>query len=531
MRLHMLELTAIGPFATKQVVDFDQLGASGLFLLDGPTGAGKTSVLDAITFALYGPGDRGGDGRLHSDFAAPGTEPTVRLEFSLRGVRHRVTRSPEYERPKRRGDGVTIQSAQAHLERLEHGSWTSRSSNKAEVATMLADEIGLTRDQFTQVVLLPQGEFARFLRASDDERRALLTKLFGTQLYDRITDELDRRRHSASRDLDAAGRRVQSCVSAAAEAAGLEVAARDELCALPVPDRASRLVDLATVLAARREGTRAGAAARSAECSAAREAQLVASAAAGRIVRLERIVAARAEHELGRAAHDEAVRVLADAQRAEPVSALLGAVEDASSAADAARAAVLGVDPDAPREQLAGRGVDVLVEQAGQAARRAAELQHLVERESGLPALRDTLTAAQTVRDEAAQEERRIAARLADLPAAVAAAALEVQSARDQVGALGPARTQRDAVERRLAAAVRLAELAPLLSGARERLAAAVDAHQAAVDEHQRRAESRLAGMAAELAADLADGQPCAVCGATEHPHPARTAPDATTAA
>src|SRR4030088_4948 len=98
MRLHMLELTAIGPFATRQVIDFDELGASGLFLLDGPTGAGKTTVLDAITFALYGPGERGGDGRLHSDFASHATRPEVRLEFSLRGVRQRITRSPEYER-------------------------------------------------------------------------------------------------------------------------------------------------------------------------------------------------------------------------------------------------------------------------------------------------------------------------------------------------------------------------------------------------------------------------------------------------
>ena len=110
----------------------------------------------------------------------------------------RVTRSPEYERPKRRGDGTTTEAARAHLERLENGRWVSRSSNKAEIAEMLADEIGLTREQFTQVVLLPQGEFARFLRASDDERRALLTKLFGTQLYDRITDELERQGQAAA---------------------------------------------------------------------------------------------------------------------------------------------------------------------------------------------------------------------------------------------------------------------------------------------------------------------------------------------
>src|SRR4051812_36708191 len=159
MRLHHLRLCAFGPFAAEQRVDFDPLGVGGLFLLDGPTGAGKSTVLDAITFALYGPGERGGDGRLQSHFAGAGVTPEVVLEFSVAGVRQRITRSPEYTRPKRRGEGSTVESAQVHLERLEQGTWVSRSSNKAEVGDLIADDIGLSRDQFTQVVLLPQGEF------------------------------------------------------------------------------------------------------------------------------------------------------------------------------------------------------------------------------------------------------------------------------------------------------------------------------------------------------------------------------------
>ena len=103
MRLHSLELAAIGPFATVQRIDFEQLQASGLFLLDGPTGAGKTTVLDAITFALYGPGENRGDGRLHSDFATAGVAPFVTLEFSLRGVRYRLRRTPGCRRAIRKG--------------------------------------------------------------------------------------------------------------------------------------------------------------------------------------------------------------------------------------------------------------------------------------------------------------------------------------------------------------------------------------------------------------------------------------------
>src|SRR2546429_4455082 len=108
MRLHRLRLTAFGPYAAEQVVDFDRLAHGGLFLLEGPTGAGKTTILDAVTFALYGglAGEDSADDRLRSHFAAP-TAPTVAgLGLSLRGVRYKSTRGPEYRRPERAGDGV-----------------------------------------------------------------------------------------------------------------------------------------------------------------------------------------------------------------------------------------------------------------------------------------------------------------------------------------------------------------------------------------------------------------------------------------
>lgn len=201
MRLHSLELQAFGPYATPQQLDFDRLTSGGLFLLEGPTGAGKSTILDAITFALYGglAGAESADDRLHSDFAGPDVEPRVRLEFSLDGVRYLLTRVPEHQRLKRRGHGYTTEPMRVHLQRMRGGRWVSLSSNKAEVGEAITTAIGLNLAQFTQVMLLPQGEFARFLRSDDDTRRALLTKLFGTQLYDAITAELDRRRAEAIR--------------------------------------------------------------------------------------------------------------------------------------------------------------------------------------------------------------------------------------------------------------------------------------------------------------------------------------------
>src|SRR5215469_9345239 len=178
MRLHRLELQAFGPFATAQRIDFDRLAGSGLFLLEGPTGAGKTTVLDAITFALYG-GLAGADAaadRLVSHFGDHSVEPSVTCEFSLRGARYLITRVPEHRRPKRRGHGYTSEPMRVHLQRRDAGRWVSVSSNKAEVGDLITDLVGLSRIQFTQVMLLPQGEFAKFLRCDDDARRAVLTK-------------------------------------------------------------------------------------------------------------------------------------------------------------------------------------------------------------------------------------------------------------------------------------------------------------------------------------------------------------------
>src|SRR5215470_13566624 len=182
MRLHRLRLAAFGPYATEQLIDFDRVAHGGLFLLEGPTGAGKTAILDAITFALYGglAGEDAAHDRLHSDFAGPDVEPSVLLEFSVHGIRYLITRVPEHRRRKRRGDGFTTQATRVHLQRADGRRWVSLSSNKAETGELVAGIVGLNRTQFTQVMLLPQGEFARFLQADDDARRGLLTKLFGT---------------------------------------------------------------------------------------------------------------------------------------------------------------------------------------------------------------------------------------------------------------------------------------------------------------------------------------------------------------
>ena len=193
MRLEHLRVTAVGPFAGTEEIDFAALTSGGLFLLEGPTGAGKSTVLDAITFALFGQpaGEGTSADRLRSHFAPPDTTPEVELTFSVRGQRLRITRVPEHKRPKKRGDGVTVEKARVHLESHDGTRWVHVSSNSAEVGDEIEHRLRLNRAQFTKVVLLPQGEFATFLRAKDEVRRGVLTQIFGTAFYDRVTRQLE----------------------------------------------------------------------------------------------------------------------------------------------------------------------------------------------------------------------------------------------------------------------------------------------------------------------------------------------------
>ncbi|WP_461012188.1 AAA family ATPase, partial [Streptomyces capparidis] len=197
MRLHRLSLSAFGPFAGREEVDFDALSDGGLFLLHGATGAGKTSVLDAVCFALYGdvPGERKKD-HLRSHHARPDTPTEVVLDFTVRGRRLEVTRGPAYE-VRRNGRGTTVR-ARTLLREWKAGAtpeWTDLSVSHREIGEELLQLLGgMSREQFCQVVLLPQGDFAKFLRADAKDRAALLGRLFDTGRFSRVERWLADRR-------------------------------------------------------------------------------------------------------------------------------------------------------------------------------------------------------------------------------------------------------------------------------------------------------------------------------------------------
>ncbi len=224
MKLHRLELTAFGPFGETARVDFDELGADGLFLLHGHTGAGKTTVLDAIAFALYGrvPGARGESKRLHSDHADPQTGPRVVLEATLGGRRLRLTRSPEFERPKKRGTGMRTEQPAATLEWLDgQGQHLSRIPDIGDEVSRL---LGMSADQFFQVVLLPQGDFARFLRSDNEDREKLLERLFDTERFGVVEQWLVLRRRESSALLENHRQSIDRLIAQVAVTAGLGAA-------------------------------------------------------------------------------------------------------------------------------------------------------------------------------------------------------------------------------------------------------------------------------------------------------------------
>lgn len=255
MRLHRLTLTAFGPFAGSHTVDFDELSAAGLFLLHGATGAGKTSVLDGVCFALYGgvPGSRQGN-RLRSDHAGQDTLTEVVLDLTVGSRRLEITRRPEQPRPKKRGSGWTMEKAVTLLREHTAGQWRALSKSHQEAGEELRQLIGMSREQFCQVVLLPQGEFATFLRATATERAALLGRLFDTRRFKAVEEWLRAERRAAEQRVAAGDGELLRLAERMGQAAGDDPEALagplPEGAAAGDPELAAHILSWAAVLAA-----------------------------------------------------------------------------------------------------------------------------------------------------------------------------------------------------------------------------------------------------------------------------------------
>jgi len=466
MRPHRLRVTAFGAFAATEQVVFDDL--EGLFLLHGETGAGKTTLLDAIAFALYGrvPGERGTARRLRSDHAAARTATEVELEATIGGRRLRITRRPEQDRQKKSGTGTTREQASVRLEERSADAWEVKSTRIGEADKEISDLIGMSAEQFFQVVLLPQGEFAKFLRADAKDKEALLQKLFGTDRFRKVENWLADRRRATEKDVATAHEDVNGLVHRVAQAAG--VPDPDD-----TPDPADWTAGLTAQAAADRDATAAVVAARRTDLDAALAAKAQAEQLADKQRRRRDALNRRADleaatPELGRvgpepaALHAAAQEQQAQVGRLEALCEVAGQAEVEDAAAALARARVAELGDDLARAEAQSR--------ARQAGRPAAErARDDASRAAGaLPAAREAAGAARRVAGDSAAFAAEYAKR---------------------------------------------GELREAHLTAREK-------SLAVREEALRVRGARIDGMRAELATEMTDGSPCPVCGSLDHPDP-----------
>ncbi|MEV6795987.1 SMC family ATPase [Streptomyces sp. NPDC051320] len=535
MRLHALRVTAFGPFAGTHEVDFDSLSAAGLFLLHGPTGAGKTSILDAVCYALYGavPGARQGPGTVLRSDHAPVTDLTeVCLDLTVGGRRLEISRQPAQTRPKKRGTGFVTEKAQSRLREYDPraGNWQALSRSHQEIGEEITQLLGMSREQFCQVVLLPQGDFARFLRADAEARGKLLGRLFDTRRFAAVEERLADLRRSAEAEVLAADSRLLTLAHRMAEAAG------DAAGDWPLPDHRPGDPGLAGSVLVWAAVARSGASERLDIAYSAVSAAESRQAAARHALADERELARlqqrfeetrrRADALTARAGERDRLRERLDrARKAERIAEPLAQrerAERAHAAAVRAGESIRGQLPDeaadAGAEQLAALERRLRQDLGGLEAAQRAERRSADITQERTALERQSRADEELIRDAAdwlagwEDERRRGQARID--------AALEAATRAEQLaGQLEPARRRLEAarlLDRRTAEA---AEADARLRTARE---LANTAHESWLDLRER----RLRGIAAELAAGLRQGEACAVCGATEHPAPARAGDD-----
>ena len=460
MKPILLTLSAFGPYAGETTVDFSLLGEDGLFLISGDTGAGKTTLFDAISFSLYGEASGGRERRraksFRSDYAAPKCETFVELTFRHRDTLWRIRRSPEYERPKLTGEGTTLQAASARLTNLDTGEVTEGLRDVADQTYAL---LGLTQDQFTQTVMIAQGDFLKILNAPSDDRKALFQKLFNTSLYADLQRKLQEMNSACSREREDLERRIALAAGKISpeddfpEADRIRQYAADPKYADPLADCLERLI----------ERERAACQAAGQEKQGAEDALhgLIAAITQGRAVNADFDALEKADAALS--------ALLARQEEMETLSAAL---------ADARKAQSLAAE-----EAMRAGNADSLQKQR----------QALSQAEAALKEAEQALPQAEAQKKEADSRAPEADALLAQV---------------QQLSACAPVLRSLEARQKKLKK--QQTQMQALLDAGR-----AADAVYTAAKEGYYRSQAGL------LAAELREGEACPVCGSPHHPHPA----------
>lgn len=546
MRILRLTMDAVGPFPGHEVIDFEAFSDAGRFLLSGPTGAGKSTIIDAIVFALYGKvsgGRDSSDSRIRSRYASEQAKTEVELIFSTSSGNYKVRRQPAYERVKKNGKGVTKQNAKAWLFKLDEQlrEVSEPLTKTSDVGTEITRIVGLSREQFTQTVVLPQGKFAQFLRSTSKDRQDLLQELFGTAIFEDLQLDLVERARKVKKNQEALDATLRANLGVLAslldEAPQLDPARC--LVYEPVPEVDCEFNPLETAWTSRfkpltpwlEHNQRCA----NLEVSALRgqEDKLRSEFASQRdlAARQERYWALTKEHEQlvaqgpaqrQRLAQIQALQALSDlkpwheqlkqaqAQQAVAQRQLSQALALEQLESDERAQAVL--------QPLDYRGAQAL---SVQLTAQVAALSPQVELEAGLAGRRRDLQTKTQAHESANAKLAQGRERENQLPTQIASKQELLEQLNEQAATLPTAQLAQEQATQTLKLAKAHEQLVKDHQRARKlQQLVALELKQAS-QRHKHMLEQWLSQSALNLAQNLVAGEPCPVCGATEHPAPA----------
>ena len=545
MRILRLTMDAVGPFPGHEVIDFEAFSDAGRFLLSGPTGAGKSTIIDAIVFALYGKvsgGRDSSDSRIRSRYASEQAKTEVELIFSTSSGNYKVRRQPAYERVKKNGKGVTKQNAKAWLFKLDEQlrEVSEPLTKTSDVGTEITRIVGLNREQFTQTVVLPQGKFAQFLRSTSKDRQDLLQELFGTAIFEDLQLDLVERAREVKKKQEALNANLRANLEVLASLLDEAPQLNQErsLVYAPVPEVDCEFDPLEIAWTSRFESLtpwlEQNQRCADLEVSALREQEdkLRSEFASQRdlVARQERYWALTKEHEQLVAQGPAQVQRLAQIQALQALADLKPWHEQLKQAQQTVAqrqleqtAALEQLEPDERVQAVLQSPGDYQSAQAlsVQLTAQVAALSPQVELEAGLAGRRRDLQAKTQAHESASTKLAQGRERENQLPTQIASKQELLEQLNEQAATLPAAQLAQE----QAAQALKLAKAHEQLAKDHQQALklqqlVALELKQAS-QKHKHMLEQWLSQSALNLAQNLVDGAPCPVCGATEHPAPA----------